>query len=49
MLQSSIPSLVLILQGLDMRSTITVVKKHAAMSVKNDASSGVEQISILIC
>jgi len=32
-----------------MPSTITVVKKHAEMSVKNDASGGVEQISILTC
>jgi len=31
-----------------MRSTITVVKKHADMSVKNDASGSVEQISILV-
>jgi len=31
-----------------MHSTITVVLKHAEMSVKNDASSIVEQINILI-
>jgi len=31
-----------------MRSTITVVKKHARMSVQNDASGGVEQINIYV-
>jgi len=31
-----------------MRSTITVVKNHTEMPIKNDASGGVEQIHILI-